>query len=305
MGSVPMLDIIGPAPVSFCVMRTSSENHGCLTGFSSEWRRLRSLACMFGFAMGVVPVGAVVIDSFSQGAALLEPTNYSPAVVVLQTGLDTNLSIGGTRRLSAQTQNRATLQVDAVAGEMSFEAITNFGYFAVEYGIESPLSVDLRADGSDAFLLTFSNVSMPGLWRGGYTFRVNGMRYDLLHDLQVINGSGTVRIPFSYFSTAPQFVANQISLAASRVESQYRLVLDSIVTVNSNTPPKLGVATPVGGEIQLLWSTNATDFVVETTPTIGLIPWQRVSNAVSVVGDHFSVTLGASQASGYFRLRRE
>ena len=265
---------------------------------------------MFGFAMAVVPVGAVVIDSFRQGAALLEPTNYSPAVVVLQTGLDTNLSIGGTRRLSAQTQkaqtqSRATLQVDAVAGEMSFEVITNFGYFAVEYGTESPLGVDLRADGSDAFLLTFSNVSMPGLWRGGYTFRVNGMGYDLLHDLQVINGSGTVRIPFSYFSTAPQFVANQISLAASRVESQYRLVLDSIVTVNSNTPPKLGVATPVGGEIQLLWSTNATDFVVETTPTIGLIPWQRVSNAVSVVGDHFSVTLGASQASGYFRLRRE
>jgi hypothetical protein len=246
-----------------------------------------------------------VIDDFSQGAALLEPTNYSPAVVVLQTGLDPNSTIGGTRRLSAQTQNRATLQVDPVAGELSFEAVTDWGYFTIEYGTESPLGVDLRADGSDAFLLTFSNVSMAGLWRGSYAFRVNGTAYDLLHDLKGINGSGTVRIPFSRFSTAAQFVANQISLNAARVESQYSLVLDSIVTVSADTLPQLSVAILNGGEVQLLWSTNAAGFVLETTPMIGVIPWQPVSTTVSVAEERFSVTVDAPQASGYFRLRKE
>jgi len=250
--------------------------------------------------MAVAHASAAVIDNFSQGAALLKPTNYSPAVVVLQTGLDTNSTIGGTRRLSAQTQNQATLQVDTVAGELSFEAVNDFGYFTVAYGTESPLGVDLKADGSDAFLLMFSNVSMPGLWRGGYTFRVNGIGYDLLPKLAAINGSGTIRIPFSHFSTASQFVANQISLEAIRVESQYRLVLDSIVTV----PPSLSVVTLSADEIQLRWSTNAANFVVETTPTIGA-PWQVVSNTVSVVGGQYSVTVSASQPRGYFRLHRQ
>ncbi len=250
--------------------------------------------------MVMVHAGAAVIDDFSQGAALLAPTNYSPAVVVLQTGLDTKSTIGGTRRLSAQTLNQATFEVKTIPGELSFEAVSDFGYFTVGYGTESPLGVDLKADGSEAFLLTFSNVSMPGLWRGSYIFRVNGIDYDLLQDLAAIGGSGTIRIPFSRFSTASQFVANQISLEASRVESQYRLVLDSIVTV----PPLLRVATLTAGEIQLRWSTNAANFVIETTPTIGA-PWQAVSNTVSVDGGQYSVRVGALQPSGYFRLRRQ
>jgi hypothetical protein len=250
--------------------------------------------------MAIVQAHAAVIDNFSQGAALLQPTNYSPAVVVLQTGLDTNSTIGGTRRLSAQTQNLATLQVETFAGELSFVAVTNWGYYAVEYGTQSPLGVDLKADGSEAFLLTFSNVSMPGLWRGGYLFRVNGVNYDLLPKLAAINGSGTIRIPFSHFSTATKFVANQITLEAFRVESQYSFVLDSIVTVS----PSLSVVTASANEIQLRWTTNVANFVVETTPTIGA-PWQVVSNAVSVVGGQYSVTVGASQPSGYFRLRRQ
>ncbi len=258
------------------------------------------MSCVVGLAVAIVHAGAAVIDNFSQGPALLEATNYLPAVIVLQTGLDTNSTIGGTRRLSAQTQNRATLQVETVAGELSFEAVSDFGYFTVGYGTETPLGVDLKADGSEAFLLTFSNVSMPGLWRGGYTFRVNGIGYDLLNDLAAINGGGTIRIPFSRFSTAAQFVANQISLEGIRVESQYRLALHSIVTV----PPLLNVVTLAAGEIQLRWSTNVANFLVETTPTIGA-PWQRVSNTVSVVGGQYSVPVDASQPSGYFRLRRQ
>jgi hypothetical protein len=258
------------------------------------------LAGVFALAVALVSSDAAVIDNFSQGAALLQPTNYSPAVVMLQTGLNTNSTIGGTRRLSAQTLNQATLQVQTVPGVLSFEAVNDFGYFTVAYGTESPLGVDLKADGSEAFLLAFSSVSMPNLVRGGYTFRVNGIGYDLLHDLAAINGGGTIRIPFSRFSTASQFVANQISLEAIRVESQYRLVLDSIVTV----PPSLSVATLSAGEIQLRWTTNVANFVVETTPTIGA-PWQVVSNTISVVGGQYSVTVGALQPSGYFRLRRQ
>jgi hypothetical protein len=266
---------------------------------------LVSFACIVGTTLAVVQAGAAVVDNFTHGPALLAPTNYSPAVVVLQTGLPTNSTIGGTRRLSAQTLAQASLQVDAVAGVFSFEAVADSGYFTLEYGTENPLGVDLKADGSDAFLLTFSNVSMPGLWRGRYIFEVDGLTYDLLHDLAAINGGGTVRIPFSRFSTTPQFIANRIALSAGRVEPHYRLVLDSIVTVNAYTPPRLSVVPLLEGGVQLLWSTNAADFVVETTPTIGVTPWQAVGNPPSVLGDHYSVTVGAAQANGYFRLRRE
>lgn len=277
-------------------MRTGFENRE----YFAEWRKLRSLACVFGFAMAIVHADAAVIDNFSQGAALLQPTNYWPAAVVLQTGLNTNSTIGGTRRLSAQTQNQATLQVETNRGELSFEAVNDFGYFTLGYGTESPLSVDLKADGSDAFLLTFSNVSTPGLWRGIYTFRVNGIGYDLLPKLAAINGRGTIRIPFSHFSTAAQFVANQITLEGARVESSYRLVLDSIVTAL----PPLSAVTLTAGEVRLQWSTNVSNFVVETTSALD-VPWQVVSNAVSVVGGQYSVTVGTAQPNGYFRLRRQ
>jgi hypothetical protein len=179
--------------------------------------------------------------------------------------------------------------------------VSDDGYFRVEYGTENPLGIDLRADGSEAFLLSFSGVFMPSLWRGLYNFQVNGIRYDLLRELAGIKESGTIRIPFSRFSTGPTFVANQISLDAGRVEAPYRLVLDSIVTI----PPQLSILTQVGGQIQLLWSTNATGFLLETTPTIGVIPWQTLTNTPVIVGDHFSVMVGTSAASGYFRLRRE
>ena len=264
-----------------------------------KWK-LGLLAWVLAFALPVGHAGAAVIDRFNQGSALLSPTNYSPGVVVLQTGLDTNSTIGGTRKLVAQTQNKATLQVNAAAGELSFDAVNDFGYFTVAYGTENPLGVDLKADGSEAFLLSFSNVSMPGLWRGIYAFSVNGVAYNLLPQLAAMHGAGTLRIPVSYFSKSAQFVVNEISLEGARVESQYRLTLDSIVTV----PPSLSVVTLSAGAIQLRWNTNGANFVVESATTMDA-PWQTLSNALSVVGSQFSVTIGASESSGYFRLRKQ
>ncbi len=87
------------------------------------------------------------------------------------------------------------------------------------------MGVDLKADGSEAFLLTFSSVSVPGLWRGIYKFRVNGVEDDLLHDLASHDGSGAIRIP--HFSKAEQFVANQISLGGTSIPSRSEFRRDS------------------------------------------------------------------------------
>jgi hypothetical protein len=183
-----------------------------------------------------------------------------------------------------------------------FEVVSSAGYFRVEYGTEAPLGVDLKADGSEAFLLSFSHVSRP--LYGTWDLFVNGVRYSLRNDLVAINGRGTIRSPFSRFSASPTFVVDQITLDAGRVEQPNRFVLDSIVTVNAHTPPLLSVINQDGGEVHLLWSTNATGFMVQTTPKIG-DPWQTVTNTAGVVGDHFSVTLTCLEASGYFRLLRE
>jgi hypothetical protein len=265
-------------------------------------QKLLASCILILFAVVTISAQGAVIDDFTQGGTLLQPTQYIPAMVALQTGLDTNSTIGGTRRLTAQTQNQATLQVDTEPGEFFFEAVADWGYFKVEYGTEAPLGLDVRADGSEAFLLSFSNVSMPGLWRGLYYFRVNGISHDLLRDLAAIHGRGTIRIPFSRFSTAPNFIVNQISFEAGRVEPRYRLVLDSIVTVNAHTPPGVSIGLQKDGELELSWSTNATGFLVQTTRAPGVEPWQTLSNTVNVVGDRFSVKVRESEAAGYFRL---
>ncbi|MCU0786377.1 MAG: hypothetical protein MUF81_20495 [Verrucomicrobia bacterium] len=267
--------------------------------------KLSPVVLMVGVGLGLTDAKAVVIDDFGQGSALLEPTNYSPALITLQTGLNTNLTIGGTRLLTAQTQNRAILQVDAVAGQFSFEAVSDDGYFGVRYGSQANLGVDVRADGSEAFLLRFSEVHAPGLWRGRYYLHVNGVGCGFLEELAAINGAGTIRIPFSKFLSAPTFIVNTIELEASRVETGYRLVLDSIETVSADTPPSLAIATFGPNEIKLAWGTNATGFVVEKRLDLGAGSWEMLTNAVSVAAGQFSVTVDASETFGCFRLRRE
>ena len=81
--------------------------------------------------------------------------------------------------------------------------------------------------------------------------------------------------------------------------------MSSIITVPPDVPPALDMAAD-GPELQLRWSTGATGFVVESTPAIGVVPWQTESNAIiDMIDDRFSVTLPTTEPSAAFRLRSE
>jgi len=187
-------------------------------------RRLLPLGLCFAFCAATVSGSAAVIDDFTDGSLSIHPSG--------QTLYQSPLSVlGGVRKVYGSGVPTATLKIDPTAGHFAFDASSGFGYFSLGYGTTTPLGVNLRADGSDAFLLTFSDLDMPGLYRGRYYLHVNGIGYDLLPKLAALSGAGTVQIPFSAFSAGPTFIASSIELEASRVESGYRLVLDSITTI--------------------------------------------------------------------------
>jgi hypothetical protein len=185
------------------------------------------LGYALGLAFAVHSTAGIVIDNFSEGALVLAPTNFSPGLFQVQTGLPLNATIGGARAVTAQSYNEAYLEIEPERGLFSFEVAGNIGYFTLSYGSEVALGVDLRADGSDAFLLTFADIYPRTVWPGLYYFSVNGDRYGLRIDPLAMNGSRMIRIPFSVFSSAPSFVVNTIGARTSLVTSSRPVPISS------------------------------------------------------------------------------
>lgn len=175
----------------------------------------------------LVTASAAVIDDFTDGGLSIHPSGQT----LVQSNLSSVSVLGGIREVYGSGTTAATLEVDSMAGVFAFDSAGDFGYFRLGYGTMASLGVDLRADGSDAFLLTFSDIYTPGLYRGIYELNVNGVRYNLLPQLAHLNGTASIKIPFSSISTDPTLVVNSIVLNAARIESGYRFVLDSITTI--------------------------------------------------------------------------
>lgn len=97
------------------------------------------------------PASAIVIDDFTQGAA----TVPGPALVN-QTNLDPAHVIGGARSVDVERIG-STLQVDAAQG-LRF-ASTDWGYFRLVYGAETPLGVNLTVGGYDRMLIRLGEIA--------------------------------------------------------------------------------------------------------------------------------------------------
>lgn len=59
-------------------------------------------------------------------------------------------------------------------------------------------------------------------------------------------------------------------------------------------------------ELQTLvtWSTNASGYVLESTPSLPAVTWSVVTNAVEIVGNKFAVTVDTTDAQQFFRLHK-
>jgi hypothetical protein len=210
----------------------------------------------------VATVQAVVIDDFTDGSILLQATNYNPPnVATYQTNLNPSAVIGGERSVYASTQETSRTEIDSLRGVWSFEATQGVGYFTLGYGTMNPLAVDLRADGNDAFLLSFTDVYTPGSLGSPPLLRVGGVAYSLRSDLLGISGGAVVvRIPFSSFSEEAPFAPDTIQFEGRRIAQSYRFVLDSIITVPEPNAGLLLISGPL-----LIWILRKPNQTVETT----------------------------------------
>jgi hypothetical protein len=60
----------------------------------------------------------------------------------------------------------------------------------------------------------------------------------------------------------------------------------------------------VANRVVLSWSITASNYVLETTPTLGFgAPWMVLTNGVAVAGDNYFLTNDVGAAAGFFRLR--
>jgi len=180
---------------------------------------------------------ALVVDDFRDGALelTLSRSVSTSSQTVLVDSLDPAHTVGGERLVYGSTGDTANLQIAPNPGFFQFDASVSWGYFRLSYGsADNPLDVNLRADGSNAFLLTFPEVT-PGLWRGSYDFSLTsptGVRtYGLESQLFALNGPGAIRIPFSYFDNLDLTHVSSMTLDAVRVEPTFRIRIGSIVTI--------------------------------------------------------------------------
>jgi hypothetical protein len=128
---------------------------------------LKNCLASLGIALcsAIGRVDASIIDDYTVGSTVVERVGPMAANQV-QTGLDPGHVLGGSRKIvvgdSGQVGQRA--EVDASAGELRFHVAAGLGYLRVTYGSESPLNLDLAAQGN-AFQLDFADaVDQPPLW---------------------------------------------------------------------------------------------------------------------------------------------
>jgi hypothetical protein len=73
---------------------------------------------------------------------------------------------------------------------------------------------------------------------------------------------------------------------------------------NTQDPPGLGVL-PSGSSLRITWPTNATGFILQSATSLANgADWQDSGLTSTVVGDQNVVTVGATNATGFFRLRK-
>jgi hypothetical protein len=80
-----------------------------------------------------------------------------------------------------------------------------------------------------------------------------------------------------------------------------------LVTISNITlvpQARLSIARVGAPSIQITWATNFTDHVLEYATNVPTAAWSTVTNAVSTVGDHRSVTVYPDASQRLYRLRK-
>ncbi len=79
-----------------------------------------------------------------------------------------------------------------------------------------------------------------------------------------------------------------------------------LVTISDITivpDPRLDI-TQAGSQVTISWPATDTGYRLEQAGNLPAPDWSTITNTVAMVGERFSVTVGAGTAQGFFRLRK-
>lgn len=173
-----------------------------------------------------------------------------------------------------------------------FSATVTFDLSAVPPSLAAVIP-NAVLEGGDPFALTVRNSSAAQLMDG--TFRFMG---DYLRD---IYPSGTQYLFDWRFSAATngRVVWNGATYWAG---GHIWVVTISNLTLLAQT--QLSIARLGTAAVQLEWSTNFTDYVLEFATTLPAVDWSTVTNLVTTTGDRLSVTVATGASRQFYRLRK-
>jgi hypothetical protein len=201
---------------------------------------------------------AVTIDDFSDGDFVITATDNLPGTVDTQTDLSPDAVIGGARRAilgSISGPPGATADLNTELQQLTLTSDPNFnGYLDLEYGFDTPLGVDLTADGADRFEIEMLSVSadvFPGLFKLNLDTGIIPIAADSVSFADQIfalaGGSGTIVIPFSAFPNTDLTNVQSIQISMGRVKPGAELVFGGI-----RTTPEPATALLLSGALALL-----------------------------------------------------
>ena len=173
-------------------------------------------------------------------------------------------------------------------------------YFYPTYGVDQE---GLRADGG------------RGTPTPPYIYP-NGESRDLTLDYQPEGNGGTGRIIVTLDGQAvtlnldsghKQIGAhfNRFGIITTHIDGSGQTVYFDDLTYALGVPPRLTIAKTSPTQVVLQWPTNDAGFIVVSALSLAVpSPWQPFSNAVTVNGTMFSVSVSTTNTARFFRLHK-
>ena len=252
-----------------------------------------------------------------------DATSNRPAVVT-STSLTTSAGQSASRALAATDPDNHALTLRIVTQPQhgtvglshrvatyhpnaGFVGADRFTFAAWDGATDSNLgAVDVTVAAGDC-LLTLSAVAAAEVQVGvSVPFRAHavlgGCDQPVTFEWTWGDGQGPTASPEVCRSFAtPGPVAWQVRAAAGTASK----TLSGVITVRATPVVSVPLTlTRAGADVQIAWSATAVGYLLETTPHLGVTTWEAAPQPPVVVNSQFVVTVPATAAEQYFRLRQ-
>ena len=176
--------------------------------------------------------------------------------------------------------------------DVPFSATVTFDLNAAEPSL-TVVTPNAVLEGGNPFALTVRSASLTQLMDGAYRFAGDY--------LQELYPSGTQYLFDWKFSTSTNGTVIWNGAMGWAGGHYWQVTISNITLVPAAS---LNVTRVEPASIRITWATNFADHVLEYASSVPAESWNSVTNAVTTIGDRFSVTMNTGDSTRYFRLRK-